>query len=424
MRHLLLSLCFSATVFGQSEQVKSYIQTLCSPDFHGRGYVNGGDSIAAQFIAKNFHDIGLKPIDKGYFQTFEFPVQSFPGACELKMDGEVLIPGIHYLVAPNSGPSCETSACQSGKNYNVVTCDIERLYTSTSSFYPCPENVILTVRSFGLSPDSLKVIKARIKALSAFAPVMEVTNEKFTWSVSQTVNAYPLIQVQDSVFRRMNEGRVDLHLETRLIQHHEANNVIGLIPAKKGAKRKPYVLLTAHYDHLGRMGQQTYFPGANDNASGNGMILSIAQALVKNPLKEYNVLVIAFAGEEIGLLGSKYFVEHPLIPLKNIRFVLNLDIMGSGEEGITCVNATLFKEEFSRLIALNETAHFLPLIKQRGPAANSDHYFFTEAGVPAFFIYTMGPNKNYHDVYDRFEALSFDKFNAIQKLLLDFIRGF
>jgi hypothetical protein len=98
--------------------------------------------------------------------------------------------------------------------------------------------------------------------------------------------------------------------------------------------------------------------------------------------------------------------------------------MGSGEEGITCVNATLFKEEFSRLIALNETAHFLPLIKQRGPAANSDHYFFTEAGVPAFFIYTMGPNKNYHDVYDRFEALSFDKFNAIQKLLLDFIRGF
>lgn len=68
--------------------------------------------------------------------------------------------------------------------------------------------------------------------------------------------------------------------------------------------------------------------------------------------------------------------------------------------------------------------HFLPLIKQRGPAANSDHYFFTEAGVPAFFIYTMGPNKNYHDVFDTYEALSFDKFDEIEQLLLEFIRGF
>jgi aminopeptidase YwaD len=424
MRLLILSCLLAFSVFGQNQLTKTYIETLCSPSFHGRGYVNGGDSIAAGFISKSFQEIGLKPFDENYFQEFHFPVQTFPGACELKVDGESLIPGVHFLVAPNSGPSCAEFDCKKGKSYRVVTCNVEKLYQSTSSFYPCPSNVILAVRSFGISPDSLKVIKTRIRELSAFAPVMDVTRDKFTWSVSQTANAYPFIQVQDSVFERMLEGSIELHIETRLLKDHVAKNVIGYVPAKKNAKRKPFLFLTAHYDHLGRMGQASYFPGANDNASGNGMLYSIAQQIAKQPLEKYNVVFIAFAGEEAGLIGSKYYVEHPLIPMKNIRFLLNLDIMGSGEEGITCVNSTLFKKEFDRLIQLNDVAHYLPVIKQRGPAANSDHYFFTAAGVPAFFIYTMGPNKNYHDVFDTFEALSFDKFDEIEHLLLEFIRGF
>jgi hypothetical protein len=424
MRLLLLNLIFSVAVFGQNNLTKTFVETLCSPSFHGRGYVNGGDSIAANFIAKNFQEIGLKPVGESFFQSFSFPVQTFPGVCELKMDGEYLIPGVHFLVAPNSGPSCVLSECQFGVSYRVVTCNVEKLYASTASFYPCPENVILAVRSFGISSDSLKVIKTRLRELSAFAPVMDVTRDKFTWSVSQTANAYPIIQVQDSVFERMMESTIELHLETRLLKDHVAKNIIGYVPAKKYAKKKPFLFLTAHYDHLGRMGSETYFPGANDNASGNGMILSIAQELIKKPLDDYNVVFIAFAGEEIGLLGSKYFVEHPLVPLKKIRFVMNMDIMGSGEEGITCVNSTLFKNEFERLVQLNETSHYLSLIKPRGPAANSDHHFFTEAGVPAFFIYTMGPNKNYHDIFDTYNALTFDKFDEIQQLLLEFIRGF
>jgi hypothetical protein len=424
MRLLLLNFFFTFTVFGQNDLTKSFVETLCSPQFHGRGYVDGGDSIAAHFIAKSFEEIGIKPFEGSYFQEFHFPVQTFPGACELKMDGESLVPGVHFLVAPNSGASCAEFDCKKGKSYRVVTCNVEKLYQSTASFYPCPKNVILAVRAFGISQDSLKVIKTRLRELSAFAPVMDVTRDKFTWSVSQTANDYPFIQVQDSVFQRMMESSIELHLETRLLKDHVAKNIIGYVPAKKQAKKKPFLLVTAHYDHLGRMGQASYFPGANDNASGNGMIFSIAQELVKKPLDDYNVVFIAFAGEEAGLLGSKYFVEHPLVSLKKIRFVLNMDIMGSGEDGITCVNSTLFKNEFERLVQLNEASHYLSLIKPRGPAANSDHHFFTEAGVPAFFIYTMGPNKNYHDIYDTYAALSFAKFNQIQQLMLEFIRGF
>lgn len=424
MRLLLLSFLLTVSLFGQNNLTKSFIETLCSPSFHGRGYVNGGDSIASTYIAEQFKKIGLKSFNGSYFQSFNFPVQTFPGLCELKMDGQALIPAVHYLVAPNSGPSCAEFDCKNGISYHVVTCNPKTLYKSTSSFYPCPKQTILAVRTFGLSADSLKIIKTRLKELSVFAPVLEITQEKFTWSVSQTANSYPYIQMQDSIFGKMLEGRLDIHIETRFLKDHRANNIIGYVPAKKHAKKKPYLFLTAHYDHLGRMGQATYFPGGNDNASGTGMLFAMAQEMIAHPLEDFNVVFIAFAGEEIGLLGSKYFVEHPIIPLKKIHFLLNLDIMGSGEEGITCVNATVFKNEFDRLVQLNNKENYLSLVKPRGPAANSDHYFFTEAGVPAFFIYTMGPNKHYHDIFDTYEDLSFAKFNEIQQLLLAFIRGF
>jgi acetylornithine deacetylase/succinyl-diaminopimelate desuccinylase-like protein len=98
--------------------------------------------------------------------------------------------------------------------------------------------------------------------------------------------------------------------------------------------------------------------------------------------------------------------------------------MGSGEEGITVVNATLFKPEFDSLKELNLEGSCLTQVKSRGPAANSDHYFFTEKGVPAFFVYTMGPNKNYHDIHDKYEALSFAEFEDLATLFYKFLNSF
>jgi Zn-dependent M28 family amino/carboxypeptidase len=129
---------------------------------------------------------------------------------------------------------------------------------------------------------------------------------------------------------------------------------------------------------------------------------------------------MAFAGEEAGLYGSKHYVDHPLFPLKNIQFLFNLDIMGSGEDGVTIVNGSVFQEKFDLLSSINSTQQFVSQVKIRGKAANSDHYFFSEAGVPAFFMYTMGPNKHYHDVGDTYENLSFNEFNDIFQLLVDF----
>jgi Zn-dependent M28 family amino/carboxypeptidase len=167
------------------------------------------------------------------------------------------------------------------------------------------------------------------------------------------------------------------------------------------------------------MGNKTYFPGANDNASGVSQLLSLAKYFAAHP-QRYSMVFIAFAGEEAGLLGSKYFSEHPLMPLRSIRFLINLDIEGTGNEGIMVVNATIYTREFNLLQQLNNQNHYFVKIGSRGKAANSDHYWFTQLGVPAFYMYTMGGIKAYHDVFDISKTLPLNGYNSLFKLLVGF----
>jgi aminopeptidase YwaD len=151
--------------------------------------------------------------------------------------------------------------------------------------------------------------------------------------------------------------------------------------------------------------------------------LEMAREIVAHPLP-YSVLFIAFGGEEAGLIGSRYYVEHPVVPLEQTRFVLNLDLMGFGSKGGTVVNATVFTKEFARLDSLNRAGGYLPELKVRGKAANSDHYPFSERGVPAFFLYLMGGPGHYHDIDDRPETLDWQGLKGTYRLLMEFLRGF
>jgi hypothetical protein len=95
--------------------------------------------------------------------------------------------------------------------------------------------------------------------------------------------------------------------------------------------------------------------------------------------------------------------------------------MGSAENGVTVVNATEHPAEFSLLQSLNQKGGYLPEVRSRGKAANSDHYFFSEAGVPAFFLYNNGGPGYYHDVFDRPGTLPLTNVDKVLKLLMDFV---
>ena len=133
------------------------------------------------------------------------------------------------------------------------------------------------------------------------------------------------------------------------------------------------------------------------------------------------MLFIAFSGEEAGILGSKYFADHPTFPLKNIRFLINLDMVGTGSEGITAVNATVFKKEFAALQNINSEKGYLTKIKSRGEACNSDHCPLYQKGVPCFFIYTMGEEyTEYHNIYDLGTKIPLTEYSDLFRLLVDF----
>jgi Zn-dependent M28 family amino/carboxypeptidase len=201
-----------------------------------------------------------------------------------------------------------------------------------------------------------------------------------------------------------------------------ARNVVGIIPGTTVPDSN--IIICAHYDHLGALGPKVYFPGANDNASGVATLLQLAKDLQKHPLR-YTVVVIAFAAEEAGLLGSKHLVENyeALMgkPLKHSAFVLNLDLLSAGDKGGMLVNATEAPKAYQLLLKINEQGGYLPVLKGRGPAANSDHYWFYKAGIPALFFYTMGGTPYYHHVNDTWQNLTLTHCRPVQELLTQFL---
>jgi len=404
-------LFFTTPLFSQVDEARRITKKLCSEAFFGRGYVNNGMQSAALFLQDEFINAGLQPYSDKFdiLQSYSYDVNSFPGEMEIVHNNKALKPGIHFLPEASS-PSVDITADYALID-SAVLVDENLLKDAIESVYLGVKNsFVIDSRGFD-DKERGELIRYAFNFTST-APTFVTTDQKFTWSVGRNQLKYPLIQVQDSVVRLGEPFRVTI--EAEFLKNFEANNVIGFLPAKKKCAKT--ILFCAHYDHLGGMGKNVYIPGANDNASGTAMLVTLASYFKKNPSK-YNMLFIAFSGEEAGLLGSEYFVANTPIKLKNIRFVLNLDIMGSGEEGITVVNATEYTEEFELLTAINNELNLLPRVKSRGETSNSDHYFFHKNGVPSFFIYTMGTNKNYHDVFDTYDALTFEAYNNVMKLL-------
>ena len=170
------------------------------------------------------------------------------------------------------------------------------------------------------------------------------------------------------------------------------------------------------------MGKGVFVPGANDNGSGTAAVLDMARYYKKNPCK-YTMVFMCFTGEEAGLLGSTWFTEHPLFPLEKIKFVIDLDMIGTGEKGAAIVNGDIpeyqkIKETFQ---AINLQKEYFSDLKIRGESKNSDHYPFHAKGVKAVFFYTMGANTYYHSPSDVVGNLSLTGYIPLFGLITDFV---
>lgn len=403
---LCLNLSAQDTIYA-----RKVINKLCSDGFAGRAYVENGDKKAANYIASEYKSIGLKKVGKSYFQKFPMAVNTFPKTVIVKYNGKLLRAGIDYIVDPAS-PSCKFKG-------QITFVSINELDTYTHydvDGFKLKTAIIDTFTGKYHEEAAINLKKYSSDQNKQF--VIKLSNEKLTWSSSPRVARVSMITLRDEVFDRSIPASFEIEIVNDYHTPYNTKNVIGML---EGTKYKDsFIVLTAHYDHLGKMGKTAIFPGANDNASGIAMMLNIAKYFKANP-QPYSIVFIAFSGEENGLVGSQYFVEHPMIELSSIKFLINIDLMGNGADGVMAVNGAVHKSEFQMLSNINTKHQYLPAVKARGKAANSDHYWFSQAGVPAFFFYLMGPYPYYHDVNDVAKAVPLTNFGNAFKLFCDFI---
>jgi hypothetical protein len=201
---------------------------------------------------------------------------------------------------------------------------------------------------------------------------------------------------------------VDLRRETRPV-----DNVLAYLPGTSDE----YLILGAHYDHVG-LGEQysmepakrgTIHPGADDNASGTSGVLELARWFSKHPGHRRGILFMAFGGEEFGLLGSNHYVEAPEMPLAKAVAMINLDMIGRIRNNRVFVGGVGTSANFKTLVeGLNqsEEAKFDLEDTDTGGYGSSDHYSFTPEGIPFLFFFS-GLHPDYHtpsDTWDRVDA--------------------
>lgn len=390
---------------------RKVLNTLCSEKYAGRGYANNGDKKAAAYIQSEFRSIGLKKVKGAYTQKFSFPVNTFPKKVTVKYNGKLLEAGKDYII--NAG--CKDFHFSGTVPYASVKDMSDSSYYDRIGYHQ--KTAVLDTFNKKYSTEAEITYKKYQKDFKKEL-IIKLTNEKMTWTTSYEQDNNCIITLKDHVFDRSQPARFEIDIDSKFYNPYTSQNVLGML---EGTSRKDsFIVFTAHYDHLGMMGKTAMFPGANDNASGIAMMLELAKYFKAHPQK-YSLLFIAFSGEEAGLIGSQYFVKNPLVPMENIRFLINIDLMGNGAEGVMAVNGNIFKEQLNLLTKINTKNNYLPAVKSRGKAANSDHYYFSEAGVPCFFFYLMGPYPFYHDVYDKASAVPFTNFSNAFLLFRDFI---
>jgi len=385
------------------DRVSTHLNALTDSSFFGRGYVQNGSNLAADYLVDQFKLSDLKKPKKGFLQKFKMEVNTYPNSLNVSMNGIALKSGYDFIVNPRTGSS-------SG-SYPIQLLDS----TNFQEAHPLLQgDTVPVIDMDGIdTPNEVSILFEFKKKTLRSKPVIQL-EEKLTWSVGKQVSSQAEISILKESFQ---PGLDSIHLSVmNEMQTVEVANVIGYLPGKRNDST---LVFTAHYDHLGMMGD-ALFPGASDNASGTSMLLDLAHYYSENK-PEFNTWFIAFAAEEAGLTGSKFFVENALFDLEKVKLLINLDLMGSASKGIAVVNGKKYPRMIGKLSEINSEKNLVEKIKVRGQAANSDHYWFAEKGVPAIFIYTMGNITAYHDVYDTREVVDWAKYPEVFKLITDFI---
>jgi len=267
---------------------------------------------------------------------------------------------------------------------------------------------------------------------NAGIPAIHLSNEKADQLLSQfRWNRESIQNIMDSdkasVQFDMPNVSISATVDLNLIEKRAAN-VVGIIRSGNRQYRDEYVVIGAHFDHLGWGGPGTgsrapdtlaIHPGADDNASGTAGLLEIAQKLTskKSHLKR-SVILIGFDAEEKGLLGAKFFVDHPPVPLENLTAMLNMDMIGRMADSSSNVGGVGTSPIFEPMLdSLSQNRPFTINMTKPGYGP-SDHAAFYGKDIPVLFFFS-GVHSDYHKPSDTWDLINLGGEKAIVDLVYD-----
>jgi len=389
--------------------LKADVSFLASDALEGRATPSKGLEVAAEYIASEFRRVGLEPAgDDGYFQSAAFD-EVTPNLDGLRLTLE--IGGQEVAVDPKALALTTPAAA------NLDHAPLER----TTG----PRGTILlqTPRPAGAPPDWTPAIAIQIAA----QPPRAASERPPLRDASTPAPSTPALAIWDAAARAALVAApsapvaVSARIPPPRIQPVKLRNVAGILPGSDPALKDTCLLLTAHYDHLGVRASgegDRIYNGANDDASGTASIIEIARALAAAPSRPKRaILFVAFFGEELGGLGSLYYVHHPLVPLAKTVAEINLEQLGRTDDSehpkIRELNLTGF--QYTTLGATFQKAAEAAGIRAVDDAPSGDSYFarsdnvrFAEAGIPDTTASVAYEFPDYHAVGDEWPKLDYE----------------
>lgn len=436
------------------------VKFLASDDLKGRGDGTPELDKAADYIASEFRKAGLQPAGTNgtYFQEFEITTGATLGAKnELSIAGRALkidedfVPVVFSDTEEFEGALVFAGYGISAPEYNYddyTGIDATNKIVVVLRFEPQELNPNSVFAGTNFTPHASlvdKAINARLHGAKGIVFVTGPLNHEYEEvgpiarrerygdlgipavhatraALASAMAGKELIDIQRAIDANLQPQSFDMngvraHIATDVVRTRKiVKNVIAARPGSDATLKNEWVVIGAHYDHLGLGDRNSLAPsqagevhhGADDNASGTAGVLELARAISSGkPNWKRSVLFMAFAGEEIGLLGSSHFANAPTVPLSGISAMLNMDMIGRVSNNRLFVGgagtSTSFKpmlEEFEKDLGLSLT------VTESGYAA-SDHTSFAVKKIPVLFFFS-GLHTDYHKPSDTWDKINAD----------------
>lgn len=405
-------------------ETETHINFLASDELRGRASGTIEADISGRYIAEQFRkfDLNLPGAASSYLQHFNFTATAHG------KNGKLTVADKEYI-------SSEDFAIINGANQKIIAPAI--VLNSFDKIESVSVKGKIVVAYFENDKDYSSLLEIlREKGAHAFIYLFDsqhqVDFKELLNYFSKDKYTLGSVDNQDSLLRLIlndQHGNIknhlinnteiifDLNLEKASVKKHTAFNVVGFVEGTNEVLKNEYIVLSAHYDHIGvksglNEGDSIY-NGTRDNAIGTAGLINAAQYFRKYPPKR-SILLIAFAAEELGLFGSEYYANHPLIPLQQCVYNLNIDNPGYNDTG----KITMFgngRTNVDELVRRSAKEFDLEAIEDPVPDENflerSDQVNFMNKGVPAM-QFAMGItamddeiNKYYHQLSDEFSTV-------------------